>query len=147
MKIQKYSNDQRKHSTSRLLGLCALTLLIALTWMGCKSGTTNTADAELAGAYTLVKVDGKNLPCAVAHPGSPTVKSGVFTFNADGTCSSKITFVTPSGGEAERYVKARYTREAGKLKMKWEGAGTTIGEIEDGTFTMNNEGNVFVYRK
>jgi len=31
--------------------------------------------------------------------------------------------------------------------MNWQGAGTTIGTVEGDTFTMNNEGMVFAYRK
>ena len=31
--------------------------------------------------------------------------------------------------------------------MKWQGAGMTIGTVEGDTFTMDNEGMVFVYKK
>ena len=40
-----------------------------------------------------------------------------------------------------------YTRQGTKLTMKWEGAGITMGNVESNTFTMDNEGMVFVYRK
>ena len=31
--------------------------------------------------------------------------------------------------------------------MKWEGGGTTMGDVEGNTFTMDNEGRVFAYQK
>jgi hypothetical protein len=40
-----------------------------------------------------------------------------------------------------------YTKKGSKLIMQWKGAGTTTGTIECSTFTMNNEGMLFVYRK
>jgi hypothetical protein len=75
------------------------------------------------------------------------VRSGTFTINADGTCSTKTVFVPPSGQEATREVSATYTKEGAKLTMQWKGAGTTTGTIEGDTFTMNNEGMLFVYKK
>jgi hypothetical protein len=53
----------------------------------------------------------------------------------------------PPGGDVNRVVKATYTRENSKLTMRWEGAGTTTGTVEGDTFTMNNEGMIFAYRK
>ncbi len=53
----------------------------------------------------------------------------------------------PSGGDSSREVKATYTHEGGKLTMRWQGAGTTTGTIQENTFTMNNEGMLFEYRK
>ena len=103
---------------------------------------------DLPGKYDLVSVDGNVVPAKVSHEGTELqVLSGTFTFNDDGTCSSKMIFVPPSGPEATREVSATYTREGSKLTMKWEGAGTTTGTIEGDTFTMNNEGMVLVFRK
>lgn len=31
--------------------------------------------------------------------------------------------------------------------MRWQGAGVTVGSVEGDTFTMDNEGQVFLYRK
>ena len=73
-----------------------------------------------------------------------TIQSGSFSINADGTCSSKMSL---AGRDAAIEVKATYTQEGPKLTMKWQGAGMTIGTIEGETFTMNNEGMVFAYRK
>jgi hypothetical protein len=105
-------------------------------------------DINPVGTYALVSVDGKPLPCTLQHEGqSPTIKSGTFIISADGTCSSKVDFSLPSGGDNRREVKASYKREGSKLTMKWEGAGTTLGTVEGDTFTMNNEGMIFAYRK
>jgi hypothetical protein len=101
-----------------------------------------------AGFYTLASVNGAQVPTTVDHDGVKLqVRSGTFTINADGTCSSKVVFVPPSGAEAAREVKATYTREGSKLTMRWEGAGMNTGTTAGDTFTMNNEGMVFVYRK
>ena len=85
----------------------------------------------------------------VQHEGAALgVRSGAFIFNADGTCSSKVVFTPPSGAEAVREVKATYARQGvGEFTMQWEGAGTTVGTLADDTFTMNNEGMIFVYQK
>ena len=93
-------------------------------------------------------VDGKKVPAIVSHEGNHLpVRSGSFTISPDGKCTSKLTFVPPSGAESTMEVKATSTREGPKLKMQWEGAGMTTGTVEGNTFTMENEGMVFVYRK
>jgi hypothetical protein len=101
------------------------------------------------GNYTLVTVDRNKVPCTVNHEGATlAVKSGAFIFNADGTCSSKMVFTPPSGVDAVREVKATYARQgAGGFTMQWEGAGMTDGTLAGDTFTMNNEGMIFVYTK
>jgi hypothetical protein len=70
-----------------------------------------------------------------------------FTVKADGTCATSTVFVPPSGKEATRDVSATHTKEGSKLTMQWQGAGMTTGTIEGNTFTMDNEGMVFVYKK
>lgn len=140
----------------RNLFLGALSLLMAVAWVGCKpAGNAATdkpgktaVDVNPAGTYALMSVDGKQVPCALEHEGhSLTVKSGSFVINADGTCSTKTVFSPPSGNDVTREVKATYTREGSKLTMQWQGAGMTTGTVQDDTFTMNNEGMVFAYRK
>ena len=143
--------------------LSLLPLCLALAWAGCKQDTkvatdtnpkvateTNTTKATAAyinpvGTYALISVDGNKVPYAMAHEGhTMTISSGSFIINAEGTCSSKIAL---SGRDSAIEVKATYTREGPKLTMKWEGAGMTIGTVEGDTFTMNNEGMVFVYKR
>jgi len=90
---------------------------------------------------------GLDRPRRVAGVQSQTRRQWVFTLNPDGSCSSRIVMSTPSGGDITREVKATYTRTGTKLTMKWTGAGTTTGDLSGDTFTMNNEGIVFAYRK
>ena len=98
--------------------------------------------------YTLVTVNGSKLPAKVSHGDvAIQVRSGTFTINADGTCSSKVVFGSPSGDDVTRKVNATYTREGAKLNMQWEGAGKTAGTFEGDSFTMNNEGMIFAYKK
>ena len=125
-----------------------LPLLAVLAWTGCNPKPEAAAGICPVGSFALVSVDGNKVPYTVQHGRSPlTIKSGTFVIGADGTCISKIVFSPPSGREASREVKATYTRQGPTLTMKWEGAGTTTGTIEGDTFTMNNEGMTFSYRK
>jgi len=140
--------------------LCALTACILLS--GCKRAETPrpaapasspaAADAaklpDIAGTYTLVSINGTPLPFTVTHEGPGIqVASGTFTIRPDGTCASVTAFVLPSGQAQSREVSATYTRDGSKLTMQWQGAGVTIGTVEGDTFTMENEGQVFLYRK
>jgi hypothetical protein len=131
----------------RALRLCSL-LAVSLLLYGCKPEGKVAKDTAPTGTYALVSVDGKQVPATIDHDGTAIkVNSGTFTINADGTCSTKTVFVPPSGAEASKEVSATYTREGSKLTMQWSGAGTTTGTVEGNTFTMNNEGMLFVYRK
>lgn len=122
------------------------TLVIGLS--ACKSKEAASNNAEIAGEYALVSVDGKPVPASISHQGAEMqVRSGTLTINADGTCSTRTVFVPPSGNETTREVAATYTMDGSKVKMNWTGAGTTVGTIEGDTFTMDNEGMPFVYRK
>lgn len=104
--------------------------------------------ADIVGVYALISVNGKNVPASVSHDGTGVqVRSGSFTINADGTCGTKTVFVPPSGQEATREVSATYTKDGAKLTMQWKGAGMTVGTVDGNTFTMDNEGMIFVYRK
>lgn len=149
----------REHNTvsPRLIALCLLTvvlLLMALGLTGCKDSTPArpSADsggtAQIAGEYALVSVDGKPVPCVVSHEGADVnMKSGVFTITADGTCRSVSTFSVASYPDVHRVVDATYTRAGTELTMRWKGAGMTTGAVKGDTFTMNNEGMIFIYRK
>lgn len=111
------------------------------------TNTAKSAATEInpVGTYALASVDGNKVPYTMAHEGhTMTIQSGSFIINADGTCSSKISL---AGRDAAMEVKATYTQEGPKLMMKWEGAGMTIGTLAGDTFTMNNEGMVFVYKR
>ena len=123
-------------------------LVLTLILAGSIHGVAASDAINPSGSYALFSVNGSSLPSTLTHEGSTlTIKSGIFIINNDGTCSSKITFTLPSKEDFTREVKATYTLEGARLTMKWEGAGTTIGDVDGNTFTMNNEGMVFVYRK
>ena len=152
---QNELNGEQRQATRHLLQLCLLPLFMVVVCAGCKqeakvAADTKTvaapaADINPVGTYALVTVDGNKVPCTVQHEGhTMTIKSGGFIINADGTCSSKMSL---EGRDAPIEVKATYTREGPKLTMKWQGAGMTIGTVEGDTFTMDNEGMVFVYKK
>jgi hypothetical protein len=139
---------RRRQIAWRSLLPSGLSLFLVTFWAGCKQETKVAADVNPIGTYTLMSVDGKKVPCGLTHEGQTlTLKSGVFSINADGTCGSKTTFSMPAAGDTSREVKATYTRQGATLTMKWEGAGTTTGTVEGDTFNMNNEGMVFSYRK
>jgi hypothetical protein len=147
-RTRTFSNAEQTCSNWRLLQLGLLLLVAALAWSSCKQKVAVIADVDPVGSYTLASVNGKQVPCTVTHEGaSPTIKAGKFVINQDGTCSSKVSFSMPGGGDSSREVKATYKRDGSKLTMQWDGAGITTGTVEGDTFTMNNEGMVFAYRK
>ena len=135
-----------RHGVHLLLGGL---LLAAAQLLPARAHAAAASDnGDIAGVYTLVSVNGTKLPMTLEHEGAKLViRSGAFTINVDGTCSSKMVFVPPPGQEVTRVVNATYTREGNKLTMQWEGAGITDGTVEDGTFAMNNEGMVLTYRR
>jgi hypothetical protein len=129
------------------LKLCFV-LAAGLVMSACMKQQFVHNDADFAGVYALVSVNGNRLPANISHEGAAMqVRSGTFTINADGTCSTKTVFVPPSGTEVAREVSATYSKDGSKLTMQWKGAGKTIGTIEGNTFTMENEGMAFVYGK
>lgn len=148
MKATLRMNNPNRHAVIRHFPRwCLLATALAL---GCSSREETEVTEELnpAGVYSLVSVDGQNVPCTVTHGGhSLDVKSGIFTINADGTCSSEMAFTVPSAGDSSRTVRATYTLEGSTLTMKWEGGGVTTGKVDGDTFMMNNEGMILLYRK
>ena len=128
------------------LGLLAVLLLLALT--GCKNAATHTAAIHPVGIYTLASIDGKSVPCNLTHEDAAmVVKSGSLTFNADGTCRSFSIFSLPPHPDIQREVNATCTQNGAELTLRWNGAGITQGQLHGDTFTMNNEGMIFCYRK
>ena len=123
-------------------------IALGLAMSACKKQELVPNDTDLSGVYTLVSVNGNSVPASVSHEGvAVQVRSGTFTIKADGTCSCRTVFVPQSRVEVAREVAARYTRNGSRLTMQWEGAGITVGTIQGDTFTMDNEGMVFVYKK
>jgi hypothetical protein len=121
---------------------------VALLSAGCGGSSKVASDPSVAGVYNLVTVDGQKLPATISHSGAQLeIRSGAMTINADGTCSSRMVFVPPSGREVTKDVIASYKQSGPNLTMRWERAGMTIGRVEDNTFTMNNEGMVLSYQR
>ncbi|MEI7658675.1 MAG: hypothetical protein WCK33_11480 [Phycisphaerae bacterium] len=135
-----------------LLKISLPCLLTATLVAACASRHATDEPIDAAGTYTLMTVDGKAVPATISHEDATIrVMSGSFTINAGGTCSTKTELVGPRGGQLTREVNATYTqsRTEGVVKftMRWEGFGTTVGTSDGTTFTMDNEGLLWVYRK
>ncbi len=123
-------------------------MAVGLVFALCHAQAATTGTADNREVYRLVSVDGKPVPASVFHDGvTLEVREGTFTIHADGTCSSRIIMVPPSGREVVREVTATYVQQGPKLIMRWKGAGKTTGTVNDNTFTMNNQGMIFTYRK
>jgi hypothetical protein len=127
---------------------CLLIACVAALFAGCKPEPKTGSDVSHQNSYTLVSVNGTPVPCTVQHGGrAVTVKAGQFFMGADQTCSTKTIFSLPKGEDVTREAKATFKQDGSKLIMKWKGAGTTTGHVDGATFTMNNEGIIFAYRK
>ena len=122
--------------------LILVVMLVALT--GCQEAAKTNVN-DFAGVYGLVAVDGAGIPATFSHGGHDImVHSGSFTINANGTCRAAIVH---GPQKSTHQTKATYTLAGSTLKMKWKGAGWTKGTIKGDTFSMNNEGMMFVYKK
>ena len=139
------SNQKPTVGASLLQHVLLVVLLLSVVLLvACKQGASagNGGGGELTGVYALVSVDGVKVPANVSHEGTALqVRSGSFTVNADGTCSTKTAFVPPSGKEQTRDVSATYTRQGSKLTMKWHGAGITTATVNDGALHHEQRGN------
>ena len=132
-------------SISVMMGLCAVGL-----WLGgCKDTVGPTAQATAhAGTYTLVTVDGHNLPYTpVPKDSGPQVQSGAFTLNADGSVIHATDFGQVDGKNLAHASNGTYSLDDSRLSFKWKGGGATNATLEGKTLTLNWEGAVFVYRK
>jgi hypothetical protein len=129
----------------------AFVLLAALLLLGLVRGSAQTADkpiAHPAGAYTLVSVDGKNVPCVLNHDGTTmSIESGTFTISTNGPITSVMTVSVGERKNVRIERHATYTMKKSELTMKWQNAGTTKGHLAGQTFTMTNEGKAYVYQK
>jgi hypothetical protein len=147
MKVKRNTNIV-VFSNTRIALQWSLILAAGLCLTACKHNVKVANGGDAPAIYTLSTVNGSTIPARVSHDGTPLeIRSGVFTINADGTCASKMVFVPPSGAESTRDVSASYKREGSRLTMRWKGAGQTTGDLDGDTFTMNNEGMVFIYKK
>jgi hypothetical protein len=149
MKTKSKPQQRRPQPAApRFKALCLFTATLLLAATGYKAGADANANTDPTGVYTLVTVNGKNVPCGLTHEGvTLTVKSGAFTIRADGHCRSQMTFSVPQHGDTSREVNASYTRRGNELTMQWERAGMTVGYVRGNTFTMTNEDMVLAYQK
>ena len=132
------------------LGLLATCLLLLLT--GCKQKTAaNVAPSptpDPTGVYALVSVDGQPVPCNINHEGTAmTVQSGSYAITAYGRCTCIMVISVGSRKDMTVVTHASFQQAGAELTMTWEGAGTTTGKLTGNTFTMDNEGMAFAYRK
>jgi len=148
MKPDRRAMSVRTADSSGKILQSFLLLVTGLFLFACQQMPTTVSDVDSTGIYNLISVDGLEVPANVSHGDVPLrVSSGTFTIKANGTCISRIVFGMPSGDKMTREVKATYTRKGSKLRMQWEGAGTTEGTVEGDSFTMDNEGMIFIYKK
>ncbi len=123
-------------------------LVLGLLLAGCNQESGAAKDSDPAGTYTLATINGNKLPFTPPHEGgAPEVQSGSIKLNADGSFTSSMSYGLPAGKVSSRDFSGTYTREGTNLKLQWKGAGVTSATLEGDTFTMNNEGTLFAYRK
>ncbi len=126
------------------MGLLALGLCLP----ACQKASSTAPTSDHTGTYTLVTLNGNKLPYTPPHEGgAPQVQSGSITLNAEGTFTSAISYRLPDGKVASRDFSGTYTRDVSRFSLQWKGAGTTTATLESNTFTMDNEGVLFAYRK
>jgi hypothetical protein len=133
--------------TVRIIAVSLLTLLL-LSVLARGHAQTASQAASPAGIYTLVSVDGKNVPCTINHDGRKMdVQSGAFTISTNGQVTSVMTVSVGDRKDIRIERTATYTAKNAELTMKWQNAGITKGAVAGQTFTMTNEGMAYVYRK
>ena len=134
-----------KHSKCAMMGL----LVMGLCLTGCRRPAKDpTQAADHTGTYTLVTVNGSEVPYTPVPEGSgPQVQSGAFTLNADGTVTHATNFGQVDGKELSHESNGAYTLDASRVSFQWKGAGTTTATLEGNTLTMNWDGVIFAYRK
>lgn len=127
-----------------------LPLLVALSVIASSAAAQAvSATVDPTGTYTLVAIDGHELPYAPMHEGAPgpVVTSGTLTLNADGTFATKGSFEISGGQSVSRDLSGTYIREGPTLTLNWTGAGVTTATIDGNSLTMVNEGIRFTYRR
>ena len=135
-------SDGTKMFFRLLLGVSVVTLST------CHVDAQVVKETAPTGLYSLVTVDGSKLPTTISHGNVEVeVRSGTFTINTDGTCNSRTIFGPPSEKDVTREVSATFAQNGSTLTMQWKGAGRTSGTIKGDSFTMDNEGTIFSYKR
>ena len=124
-------------------------LVVGLCLPSGRGASDKTQASDHEGTYTLISIDGNKLPYAPPHEGGAPrilVLTGTITLNADGTFASAMTYDLPAGVSSQQF-SGTYTRNGSSFILRWKGAGTTTATLEGNTFTMDNEGSLFAYRR
>lgn len=128
------------------LGVLALLLLGALTRGHAQSANRSATDP--VGLYTLSSVDGKPVPCTINHEGRVMeVLSGTFIISTNNQITSVMTVSVGDRKNIRIETHATFKLKNSELSMKWKNAGTTKGGVVGQTFTMTNEGMVYLYQR
>jgi hypothetical protein len=123
-------------------------MLIGFCLVACKPPPGTAESSDPTGTYTLITIDGHELPYAPSHEGEqgPEIVASTFTINADGTFLMKMNYKAGSRSSSRDFT-GTYTFENSTFRFEWDNAGVTSATLEGNTFTMNNEGILFAYRK
>lgn len=134
--------------TVRIIAVSLLAFLLLCMLARGQAQTADKAATSPAGVYTLLSVDGKNVPCVINHDGRKmNVQAGTFTITTNGQVTSVMTVSVGDRKDIRIERTATYTVKNSELTMKWQNAGMTKGALAGQTFTMTNEGMAYVYRK
>jgi hypothetical protein len=133
-----------KHS--KLAMTCILAMGLCLP--ACRQPSRTAQTSDHTGTYTLATINGNKIPYTPTHEGgAPEVRSGTITINVDGTFTSAMSYGPPEAKIPSRDFSGTYTRDASRFSLQWKGAGVNTAILEGCTFTMDNEGILFAYRK
>ncbi|GJM27090.1 MAG: hypothetical protein DHS20C16_35050 [Phycisphaerae bacterium] len=132
-------------------GMTFAVIALAGIALGCKTtGEESTdPDTDVTGIYHLISIEGNPIPYAPMHLGrrQPQVVAGTITLHDGGTFASTMEYANDAGKTMSRAFAGTYTMDGAEFILSWAGAGRTRATIEENTFTMNNEGMLFVYEK
>ena len=134
----------------RLLILTTTLLAVALLTACGGEDTTggdddNTGPGSIFGTYTLITVNGEELPVEVVPPGI-TITSGTLRLNSDNTYSVS----TPAIFQGEPVTltdTGTFTVDGSTIQFSGVSSGEFSGTISGNTLTMSDQGFTFVYRK
>lgn len=142
------TNPIRINYTPRFIALVALAILLLCALVRAHGQSSQRPSTDPAGAYTLVSVDGKTVPCIINHEGTAmNVQSGTFTITTNGHITSVMVVSVGDRKNIRCETHATYKAKDSEFTMKWQNAGMTKGRLTGQTFTMTNEGMAYVYRK
>ena len=134
-----------------LLSFFALVLVIT----GCGDSSTEPDPNAHVGTYTVVSINGSNLPAVLGVEDGMTISfvSGSMTFTANNTVAGAIKVRGTLGTtviEEEESLAGTYARNGNSILVTWSDDGSTQPMTFDENkeeLTFTSEGNVFLLRK